>query len=103
MISRSVPQMPSAIASTSSAPSEAGGSGISHNSTEFGFGGRTVMARKGNPWQVSRPRVDSARREKFHRSPPLVPAKAGTQLETLDSRLRGTSEGGLRRAPAPDR
>src|SRR5205807_2019494 len=45
----SVPQTPSAIASTSNAPSEAGGSGTSHSSMEFGLGGRTVMARKENP------------------------------------------------------
>src|SRR5436190_10674428 len=102
MISRSVPQTPSAIASTSSAPYEAGGSGTSHNSTEFGFGGRTVMARKGKPWEVSRPRVDSARREKFHRSP-ARPRESGDPAWDSGFPLRGMSEGGLRRAPPPDR
>src|SRR3954451_24294512 len=53
MISRSVPQTPSASASTSSAPSDAGGSGTSCNSTEFGFGGCTVMARKGKSLGMS--------------------------------------------------
>src|SRR5262245_26547241 len=60
MISRSVPQTPSAIASTRSVPSEAGGAGTSRNSTEFGFGGRTVMARKRSPWEVSRPGIRRA-------------------------------------------
>src|ERR1700752_2765325 len=69
MISRSVPHTPSAIASTSSAPSEAGGSGRSHNSTEFGLGGRTVMARKGKALGNQPPRrFDAHAAKKFPQS-----------------------------------
>src|SRR6187401_503805 len=86
MISRSVPQTPSAIVSTSSAPSEAGGSGTSHSSTESGFGGRTVMARKGDPWELSRPRDDSARRKKFRRGSSFRPSEARAGIHNRDPR-----------------
>jgi hypothetical protein len=32
---------------------------------EFGSGGRTVMARKQGPWEVSRPRFDARSVKKF--------------------------------------